>query len=354
MQVISRWSYSVTCVDLWAARAHANGIGGERARTVVDAVRRVVGLQGQDVRANRLAVRARTEGLTRQDVDDAVNNGDVVRTWAMRGTLHMLAAADLGWVLRAVGPYFRDRQAPRRRQLGLDDAACERGTAQLESLLTAPLTRDEIRERVDLDLAGQAAPYLLSFAALEGVICRGPERGSEPTYVLVRDWVRDSGTGDDLVLRYLQGHQPAGPRDFAAWSGLPLTTARRAFQDVRDLLEPRGEWFVLREGQEAAGVRLLGHFDAFLLGYGERSIPVEHTRKVQSGGGFLMPVVSLDGHVVGTWRQQSGGDGLTIGVTPFTRLSARVLSGLSDEVADLGRFLECRTSLSVADIASTD
>lgn len=344
-------------VDLWAARARANGIGRERARTVVDAVTRVVGLQGQDVRANRLAVRVRTDGLTSQDVDDAVNGGEVVRTWAMRGTLHMLAAADLRWVTRAVGPYFRDRQAPRRRQLGLDDASCERGVAQLESVLTEPLTRAEIRERVDLDLEGQAAPYLLAFAALEGVICRGPERGDEPTYVLVRDWVA-ADTGDDrLALRYLLGHQPAGPRDLAAWSGLPVTAARRAFEDVRDLVEPFGDdCFVLKgdEAREATDARLLGHFDAFLLGYRERSVPVEYTRKVQSGGGFVMPVVSVGGRVVGSWRHESVKDGLTVRVTPFTAISDEVREELTGEVADLGRFLQRSASLSVVDIPPTD
>lgn len=346
---------TVAHMDLWAARAHANGIGSDRARTVVDAVGRVVALQGQDVRANRLAVRVRTDGLTRQDVDDAVRDGVVVRTWAMRGTLHMLAARDVQWVLRAVGPYFRDRQASRRRQLGLDDAACERGVAQLEDVLTAPLTRAEIRERLDLDLAGQAAPYFLSFAALEGVICRGPERGDEPTHVLLRDWVTDH-RDDQLALRYLRGHQPAGPRDLAAWSGLPLTAARRAFDDVRDLLEPVGDCFVLSgsSSEEAVEVRLLGHFDAFLLGYRERSIPAEHTRKVQSGGGFVMPVVSLGGRVDGVWRHVSTQDSLTIDVTPFAAIPAEIRGQLEGEVDDLGRFLGLRASLAVGPVAAAD
>jgi hypothetical protein len=343
-------------MDVWAARAHANGLGSDRASTVVDAVGRVVALQGQDVRANRLAVRARTDGLTRQDVDDAVAGGEVVRTWAMRGTLHMLAARDLRWVLRVVGPYFRDRQAPRRRQLGLDDAACERGVAQLESVLTEPLTRAEIKERVDLDLAGQAAPYFLGFAALEGVICRGPERGSEPTYVLIHDWVK-TGTDDQLALRYLRGHGPAGPADLAAWSGLPIGVARQAFGDVRDLLEPAGELFVLKggDGGEATGARLLGHFDAFLLGYRERSVPPEHTRLIQSGGGFVLPAVSERGRVVGTWRDvQSTKDSWRAVVTPFTTISTRLRRRLADEAADLGRFLGRRTELVMADTAVTD
>jgi hypothetical protein len=343
--------------DLWAARAYANGIGADRAGTVVDAVTRVVALQGQDERANRLGVRARTAGLTEQDVDDAVGTAEVVRTWAFRGTLHMLAARDLRWVLRAVGPYFRDRQGPRRRQLGLADAACERGVAQLEDVLTRPMTRGEIAERVDLPLEGQALPYFLGFAALEGVVCRGPERGNEPTYVLTHGWVTGPDADDQLAVRYLLGYGPAGVRDLAAWSGLPVTTCRRAVDEVRDLLEPAGlDRFVVRTaaGGEAGEVRLLGHFDALMLGYRERPVPAEHARKVQSGGGFVMPVVSMSGQVVGVWRHRSTGETLTIEVTPFTTITERLTRELTTEVVDLGRFLGRRASLSVTGSAIPD
>jgi len=335
-------------VDIWAARAHANGLGDDRARTVADAVARVVAVQGQDVRATRLAVRVRTDGLTAADVDGAVARGDVVRTWAMRGTLHLVAAVDLKWITGIFGPYFRDRQRPRRLQLGLTDDACARGVQQLETFLHEPMTRAEIVERVDLDLAGQAAPYFLGFAALEGVICRGPERGSEPTYVLVEDWVR-TGADDQLAVRYLRGYGPARPADLAAWSGLPLTTARRAFDDVRDLTEPVGDCFRLRDAppDEARGVRLLGHFDAFMLGYRERAIPPEHAKTIQTGGGFVMPSVSLGGRIQGSWSLRSTKDRIGIDVTPFTTISAQLTRELSAEAADLGRFLARRAELSV-------
>jgi hypothetical protein len=342
-------------VEIWAVRAAANGIGDEPARTVRDAVARVVAVQGQDVRATRLAVRARTVGLTAADVDDAVARGDVVRTWVMRGTLHLVAAADLRWLMRIFGPYFRDRQRARRRQLGLEDDDCARGVAQLTTFLRAPMTRAEIVERVDLDLAGQAAPYFLAFAALEGVVCRGPERGSEATYVLVDDWVRDDGDGL-LAERYLQGYGPASPADLAAWSGLPVTVARKAFDDVRDLVVPVEGGFRLRDEppEETGRVRLLGHFDAFLLGYRERPIPAEYARVIQTGGGFVMPSVSVGGRIMGTWRAESTQEHLGIGVTPFTTISARLRRELSADVADLGRFLRQRSELSVADVKSPD
>lgn len=273
----------------------------------------------------------------------------------MRGTLHLLAADDLRWVNRVFGPYFRDRQRPRRRQLGLGDDACERGVEQLTSFLRAPMTRAEIVERIDLDLAGQAAPYFLGFAALAGVICRGPERGSEPTYVLVDDWVR-GGRDSLLAERYLRGYGPAKPEDLATWSGLPLTTARKAFDDVRDLVEPVDGGFRLRgeDHGEADDARLLGHFDAFLLGYRERAVPLQYAKEVQTGGGFVMPTVSASGRIHGVWRLRSTREHIGIDVTPFTTISARLTGELSADAADLGRFLGRRSTLSVSVPGSAD
>ncbi len=266
----------------------------------------------------------------------------------MRGTLHLVAAEDLRWLTSIFGPYFRDRQRPRRRQLGLSDDDCARGVEQLTTFLHTPMTRAEIVERVDLDLAGQAAPYFLAFAAFEGVVCRGPERGSDATYVLVDEWVRESG-GGRLAERYLRGHGPATPEDLAAWSGLPVTAARKAFDDVRDLIAPVDGGFRLRDGVqgEAAGARLLGHFDAFLLGYRERPIPAEHVKAVQTGGGFVMPAVSVSGRIHGVWSATSTRETIGIDVTPFTTISERLTRELSAEAADLGRFLGQRTELSV-------
>jgi hypothetical protein len=132
-----------------------------------------------------------------------------------------------------------------------------------------------------------------------------------------------------------------------------LATARRAFDDVRDLLEPVEERFVVKGDNtaEATETRLLGHFDAFQLGYGERSIPEEHTRKIQSGGGFVMPSVSVGGRIQGVWRLSEKGEA---DVTPFTTISARLRRELSSEVADLGRFLGRKIKLSVAGVAAPD
>ncbi|HEX2134021.1 MAG TPA: winged helix DNA-binding domain-containing protein, partial [Actinophytocola sp.] len=326
-----------------------------------DVVRRVVGLQGQDVRANRLGVRVRSDGLTAGDVDGAVRDRRVVRTWAMRGTLHMVAAADLAWVLAVFGEYFADRGAPRRRQLGLDDRVLERAADAFDAVLAEPVTRNVLVERlgeygVRLDPRSQGPAHLLAWAANMGLVCRGPETDTdEPTYVLVRDWVGalpavDPGEAlGTLAGRYLAGYGPATADDLAAWAGLPVSRARTGLAAIGDLTETVDadgrEATALKEGDvpDTSPPRLLGHFDAYLLGYRGRelAVPTELATRVQAGGGFVMPTVLVDGRVVGTWRSRVKGDVLHIELDVGRKIS----SELRNEVDDLGRFLGRRTSI---------
>lgn len=341
-------------------RARAQGLAGGQESTVVGAVAKAVGLQAQDVRAARLSVRVRTSNLDKSDVDSAVTAREVVRTWAMRGTLHMIAADDVGWVVGLLGPYFAKRLAGRRRQLGLDEGTCEKGVAALETVLgkESLLTRAELVARlaehgVRLDPKTQAPAHLIGYAAMMGVIQRGPEAAKEePTYELMS---KPAALADQeeavarLAQRYLAGYGPASADDFAAWSGLPLGTARIGLEAIgpsRVTVDGRVAYH-LRDAEvnvlpdAPRWVRLLGHFDAYLLGYRGRelAVPKEHDRKIQAGGGFINPAVLVNGQVLGTWRQVSKRGRITVSVRPFTTMPAWVWAELRGEVADLGRFL---------------
>ncbi|MBM7770392.1 hypothetical protein JOD54_000596 [Actinokineospora baliensis] len=286
------------------ARTVANGLAGPRPTTVLAAVERVVGIQSQDVRPARLAVRARTTGLRKSDVDSAVAGGAVIRTWAMRGTLHMVAASDAGWLVSLLGPRFAHAYRGRRHSLGLDDALAEAGAEIIAT--EQPHSRAELvallaGNGIDLDPKTQAPAHLISYAAMTGRIRRGPDRSdTEPTYVRFDPGppVDEPRAIERLADRYRAGYGPATAEDFAAWSGLPLGKARAGFGD-RDP-EPVAD--------PGPTTRLLGHFDAYLLGYRSRDgiVPPEFAKSVQAGGGFVMPVVLRDGVVVGTWRMDKG------------------------------------------------
>ena len=278
----------------------------------------------------------------------------------MRGTLHMLAKEDVAWVVGLVGPYFAKRLAPRRRQLGLDDDACERGVGAIEAVLgrETPLTRAQIVERIAdqgvvLDPKSQGPAHMLAYAAMSGVIQRGPEAArDEPTYELRTDTGQPLGQDEAitrLAERYLEGYGPATAEDFASWSGLPVGLARSGLEGVGpDRVTVGGRPAYTAPSGTVKGlpdtptrVRLLGHFDTYLLGYKGRelAVPREHDRKVQAGGGFINPVVLVDGQAVGMWRQVSRKGRIVVTVEPFATIPRRVWAELRSEVEDLGRFL---------------
>jgi hypothetical protein len=330
---------------------------------VAEVVKALCGLQAQDMAAAMFAIRPRGPGLVAADVERArVEARSLVRTWAMRGTLHLLAVQDLGWLLGLLGPVFIGGSRRRQVELGLDEETRDRAVRALRTLLASrgPLTRPEIVEQLagrGIHLWGQAAPHLLHHAALLGFICYGPDRGREPTYVLLEDWA-DVGPPlpehaglTELTRRFLGGYGPAAPADLAYWSGLPLGVVRRGWDRILDellevryegraawMLRARAEW--LHDPPAASPtVRLLPGYDPYLLGYRSRELtaPV-HARRIHPGGGLLRPVLLVDGRAVATWRITRRRRVAEVALEPFEPLTPLVHAGLEREVADLGRF----------------
>jgi DNA glycosylase AlkZ-like len=354
-----------------AERVRAQALTGARPTDPSEAVRRVGALQAQDPRALRLAIRARTTGVDALAVRRAfAEPGRLVVTWLMRGTLHAVPAGDLRWLLALLRP-ARSSGRTRRLALGLDDRLLDTALpAAVELLAAGPLTRTELADRLratGVPLGqGQAPAHLLGVAAREGLVCRGPDRDGEPTYVRLSDWLpgaepvepveRDAALAR-LAHRYLAGHGPAGPADLAAWSGLPLRDARTGL----GALAAAGEAENVRIGGEPAyrlpgepspedrAVRLVPAFDEYLLGYRGRALALDaaYARRIQAGGGIVHPAVLVGGRIVGTWRQRRADGRLIVAVEPFRRLPRGTRAALAAEAADVGRFLGLTTRLEV-------
>jgi hypothetical protein len=336
----------------------------------VEATRRLVAIQAQLVQPAALAIRVRTGGLHAADVDSAIRRErSLVRQWLVRGTLHLVAAEDLRWVQAALGPDAAAAGRRRRLGLGLTDGVVNRGLAALEAILAAeaPLPRCELVERlavrgVRLEPASQAPIHLIGLAGRLGTLCLGPDRESgEPTYVLTADWLGPA-TGptpsreaalSELARRYLNAYGPAGVEDLAAWSGLRRADARAAFRELGDeLVEVRtGDepgWLPRQRASEVEdrdggplGVRLLPHFDAYLLGYRRRdfALSLELERRLQRGGGFIHPVLIAEGRGIAACGIRARGPRTVVEVDGADGLGPPERAGLEREVDDLGRFL---------------
>lgn len=339
---------------------HRPGGGG-----AADVVRHLLAVQAQDLRAARLALRARVPGCAATDVDAALASGELVVAWLLRGTLHLVAAEDYAWLLALTAPTRFKHSRRRLGELGVSAEEAERAVVVIEAALAAdgPLTRAELAERLDaegLPTEGQATPHLIGLAALRGVVVLGPPRGKGLGYVLARAWLAAAPAADrggappptadrdaalaELARRYLAGHGPAAPADLAAWSGLPLRDARAGLAAIASDLVERDDGLddlaARSAPAEAIPPRLLGAFDPYLLGWKDRgfAVPAEHARTVHPGGGIVRATATVAGRAVGTWTAPRGEVQLDL----FAPVRPADAAALQAEARDVTAFTNAR------------
>ena len=332
-------------------RLVAQQLAGKPAGSVEQVVNRLLAVQAQDLRAARLAVRARTTGLTAADVDRDLEKRKLVVTWLNRGTLHLVRPQDYWWLQRLTTPQLSAGNARRLAQEGVLPDQADRGVGAIEAALGAdgPMTRTQLREVVasaDVPVAGQALVHILARSAIRGRTVRGPLIGTEQGFVLVRDWLgepRGAPNRDDdlsqLARRFLAGHGPADARDLAKWAGITLGDARRGLRRGGAVLQQCPGGLVDLAGREVHEDRpppkLLGGFDPLLHGWVDRAPVLGGHQGIVTNNGIFRPFALVGGRAVATWRMPAG----HVMIEPFGRFSATVRAELDREAADVERFL---------------
>ncbi|MFT4029752.1 MAG: winged helix DNA-binding domain-containing protein [Protaetiibacter sp.] len=339
---------------LTGLRLAAQGIAHPAAEDPVAVVRTMLALQGQDYLGVLWSAGLRTRASTEADVEAAHASGVLVRSWPLRGTLHLVAAEDLGWMLSLTGARTVRSMAPRHRQLGLDDADFARAAAIARERLADGGRADRTELLAEFRLGGvgtdgQRGPHLLGHLAHTGLVVLS----GRTEYALLDAHVREprrldpDAAADELALRYFTGHGPATVRDLAWWSGLPLTLVRAATERVRDRLdaiEVDGIRYLMRQGLEpdGDGVHALPGFDEYLLGYADRSAALEvaHADAIVPGGnGMFLSTMIVRGEVAGTWSRDRGRRAVRVTTSPFAPLSATAERALDVALRRYGRFL---------------
>jgi hypothetical protein len=333
-------------------RLAAQGLTGPPATAVTEVVRRLLAVQAQEMRGARLAIRARTTGLTAADVNHALTGErSVVIGWLNRGTLHMVPAEDYWWLHALTTPPLRTPNARRLGQEGVPPADAERGVQAIQRSLAdeGPLTRAQLRERIaaaGVRTTGQAIVHVLVLACLRGIAVRGPMIGRQHAYVLARDWLgappaafdRDKALAE-LALRYLAGHGPAGDRDLAYWAGLPLRDARAGLGAIAPKLIQRDDGLADLPGRDgpygAPPPRLLGPYEPLLLGWSSRGHFLDPDGPIVTTNGLIRPFALVNGRAVATWTVTANKPVLA----PFGELDPGVTAALADEATAVRRFL---------------
>ncbi len=328
----SRAAASPDDLAVTAERCAAQLLRGDPAGSAEEVAGRLLAIQAQDPRGARLAIRARSAGLSASQVDAALTRRSLVVTWLNRGTLHLVRSEDYWWLHPLTTPQLRTGNSRRLAQEGVPPEDAERAVAAV----AAAGVRTE----------GQAMVHILALASIRGLIVRGPVAGRDQAFVLARDWLgapppamgREAALGE-LARRYLAGHAPAADRDLARWAGIGLRDARLALARCGAVQRTDGLAQLPASPQRAAALlpppRLLGAFDPLLLGWASRDRIVGPHRPIVTAGGLFRPFALAGGRAVATWNITRG----QVVLAPFAPLDAATRAALTADAAEVTRFL---------------
>jgi hypothetical protein len=343
----------------------AEGAPLGRARDVADVVSWFGAMQAQDAASALWSLGARLPKLTSVDVHAALERREALRTWPMRGTVHLVPPRDARWMVELMGPRVIAGSTSRRIELGISDRIADRATELLAAALAGGgrLTRAECLAVLavgGIAVDGQRGYHLLGYAGQRAVVCM-PDVGNLQTFVLLEEWAPDPYLPErdealaTIAVRYFRSHGPTTRQDFAGWTGLTAADARRGIavalaEDRLTVVRVDGqEMFAdpvvldsaLPPGGRAGDVLALPGFDEYLLGYKDRTLmlDMEHKQAIIPGGnGVFQSTVVRDGRVIGTWRRSVARGRTAVAVHPLVQLSARDRGRVEQAMAPYGRF----------------
>jgi hypothetical protein len=316
-------------------------------------------MQGQDYPSAKWSIALRLPQATEADVVQAFDAGKLVRSWPMRGTLHVVAAADLRWMLMLTAPKNLSGSASRRRALELDDITLTRCREVFTHALQGGkhLSRDGMYAalaQANISIAGQRGYHILWNCALHGLICLAGTNDKEQNFALVDEWITPTTAKTreealaELATRYFLSRGPATLQDFIWWSGLSAAEARSGHAAIGSRLvsETVGSvsyWMAADNRPTSAVPRAfaLPGFDEYLRVYQDRSVVLDaaHAEQVCPGGnGVFASTIVIDGRVLGTWKRVFKKSGIDITATPFSRMSPADKQSFATAVQRYGVF----------------
>ena len=345
-------------------RHHLNGRAPRKDLAAV--VGAIGGAQAQVMSAAELQIAARVRCTVAVGRDALWKDRSLVKTWLMRGTLHLARADDLPVFTAAMGRHWIRVRPSWLKYMGVSEEELWKIVDDVGSALDGtPLTREELIAVVGRGWSEHVRSVLrsgwggmLKPAARNGRLCFGPSRGQSVTFVNPRVWLNGWREVDpdaaivEVARRYLSIYGPATKSDFArwwgawpgvigaAWSGLEPELAKVSVEGTpmdalgRDLP-------AMRRARLTEAVQLLPLFDPYLMGFARRDHMVEreYAAKVSRTAGWISAVVLVEGRIAGTWTHTLNGRTFTVSVAPFARLPAKVTSEIKERASEVARAL---------------
>ena len=318
-------------------------------------------MQAQEYEPAKWAIATRAAGVDNADLDEAVDDGRILRTHALRPTWHFVLPEDIGWLQALTGPRVHTKNGHQYRLHGLDDSLRKR----TENLITnwisndGDLSRKDIGQRLaaeGIEAKGNRLAYVLMSAELNGVVCSGQRRGATHTYALVSQRTSSPNelTGEaalaELTLRYFRSHGPATVEDMRWWSSLTLTQIRRGLELVgnrlhRELIGDTELWSLEEQAdakREIPLVQLLQPYDEYTVAYGDTKVVINAAGSPGEppviGGQAFYGALIIESQLAGWWRRTLSRREVKVQVRPMRPLSMSIHSAVRDVATAYGQF----------------
>ncbi|MGH2569267.1 MAG: winged helix DNA-binding domain-containing protein [Bacteroidota bacterium] len=330
-------------------------------------MQRLGAVQAQDYAAAKWALGLRMKKATDADIEQAFNDGKILRTHVMRPTWHFVLPEDIRWMQELTAPRVKTLLAHYDWKLEIDRKLLLRAQSIIAKTLSDHnyQTREEIAQHLEskkIAARGQRLAHIVMHAELHALICSGPRRGKQFTYALLEERAprpkklsRDEALAT-LASKYFTSHGPAQLKDFAWWSGLSVKDATGAIQSIRPKIITEaidGKTYFLSPDTKPARLRspqahLLSIYDEYTIAYKDYSSHGGETvhEKLRSMGNALTSVLVLDGKIAGTWKRVVNKGTVKIATNPFRRLSKAEYEAVKAAAVRYGAFLEMPSVLS--------
>jgi hypothetical protein len=326
--------------DILQLRLYNQLLARKKFKTAGEVVSWFGAVQSQDFEGAKWALGQRTEESTEAMIQQAYDTGQIIRTHVMRPTWHFVSPADIKWLLALTASRVNAASAGTFRQVQLDDKVFKSSNAIITKALQKgkPLTRNELKTALQqrkIRTDDIRMICLLLKAEIDGLICSGPRQGNQFTYMLLDDRISNaiSFKKDEalaaLTKRYFNSHGPATVKDFAWWSGLTITDAKKGIELVKPYLlnekvENETFWFSFSMAavtETKPTIHLLPAFDEYTVAYKNRNFILHRAAATQSSLETLNPVILQKSQVIGKWKRVIDKKNVIIKTIPFVSLS---------------------------------
>ena len=336
----------------------------------------VGGLHAQVLSAAELAAWARVDGLRPGELEEELwERRSLVKTWAMRGTLHLLPAAEYSLWQAALDTYDHYLKGGWLRGFKITREELDLLLATVREVLGGEgLTRDELASAVAEasgspalgEKLGDSWGAYLKPASFQGSLCFGPNRGRSVTFVSPGAWLEAEPAPPaeeavaEVTRRYLAAYGPATAAEYSRWWGprrpAQATRSFRALGEEAVEVDVEGEphWALAGQVEEIASavpqgaVRLLPAFDPYVIG-SARDVPAildpDHKARVHRPQGWISPVLLVDGRITGVWSHERKGGRLSVRIEPFEALPDEARRGAEAEAGRLAAFFGDKLTL---------